>query len=64
MLPSSELGDPRPLTAFGHPGMGGSIGFADPSKRLAMGYVMNKMIFGLDRRYGELCRAVYFCLDH
>ena len=63
VLPSPELGDPRPLTAFGHPGMGGSIGFADPSRRLAMGYVMNKMIIGLDSRYAELCRAVYTCLD-
>lgn len=63
MLPEPELGDPRPMSAFGHPGMGGSIGFADPPRRLAMGYVMNKMIFGLDRRYVKLCRAVYSCLD-
>jgi CubicO group peptidase (beta-lactamase class C family) len=63
VLPAPELGDPRPLTAFGHPGMGGSIGFADPPRRLAMGYVMNKMIIGLDSRYAELCRAVYACLD-
>ncbi len=63
MLPEPELGDPRPMTAFGHPGMGGSIGFADPQRRLAMGYVMNKMIFGPDTRYAELCRAVYNCLD-
>jgi CubicO group peptidase (beta-lactamase class C family) len=62
MLPSKELGDPRPLTAFGHPGMGGSLGFADPQKRLAFGYVMNKMIIGLDSRYANLCRAVYSCL--
>ena len=51
-----------PLTAFGHPGMGGSLGFADPAKRLAMGYVMNKMIFGLDTRYINLCHALYSCL--
>jgi CubicO group peptidase (beta-lactamase class C family) len=63
MLPEPELGDPRPPTAFGHPGMGGSIGFADPPRRLAMGYVMNKMIFGLDRRYAKLCSAIYGCLD-
>lgn len=63
MLPEPELGDPCPLTAFGHPGMGGSIGFADPSMRSAMGYVMNKMIFGLDARYAKLCRTVYNCLD-
>lgn len=29
--------------AFGHVGMGGSIGFADPSLGLAMGYSMNRM---------------------
>jgi CubicO group peptidase (beta-lactamase class C family) len=63
MLPDTELGDPRPMTAFGHPGMGGSIGFADPARRLAMGYVMNKMMIGLDSRYAELCKAVYACID-
>jgi CubicO group peptidase (beta-lactamase class C family) len=62
-LISSELADPCPLTAFGHAGMGGSAGFADPPRRLAMGYVMNKMVFGLDSRFAELCRAVYSCLD-
>jgi CubicO group peptidase (beta-lactamase class C family) len=61
MLP--EPGEPRPSTAFGHPGMGGSLGFADPSKRLAMGYVMNKMIIGLDTRSNDLCRAIYSCLN-
>ncbi len=62
MLPEPELGDPWSLTAFGHPGMGGSIGFADPQQRLAFGYVMNKMIIGLDSRYANLCRAIYGCL--
>ncbi len=62
MRSTPELGDPRPPTAFGHPGMGGSFGFADPPKRLAMGYVMNKMIIGPDSRYADLCRAVYACL--
>jgi CubicO group peptidase (beta-lactamase class C family) len=28
-------------TAFGFPGLGGSLGFADPETRLAFGYVMN-----------------------
>jgi CubicO group peptidase (beta-lactamase class C family) len=64
MLPSPELGDPRPLTAFGHPGMGGSLGFADPAQRLAFGYVMNKMIMGFDTRYADLCRSLYACLDN
>jgi len=29
--------------AFGHPGAGGSLGFADPEFGLSFGYVMNKM---------------------
>ena len=29
-------------TAFGHVGMGGSIGFADPAERISFAYVMNK----------------------
>ena len=62
VLPEPQYGDPRPMTAVGHPGMGGSIGFADPPRRLAMGYVMNKMVFGPDARWLELCRAVYTCL--
>jgi CubicO group peptidase (beta-lactamase class C family) len=33
--------------AFGHVGMGGSIGFADPEKRLSMGYSMNRLGGGI-----------------
>lgn len=33
--------------SFGHYGAGGSVGFADPDRRLAGGYVMNQMHFGL-----------------
>jgi CubicO group peptidase (beta-lactamase class C family) len=42
MLPSgfSPFGGPK---SFGHPGAGGSVGFADPEKNLGFGYVMNKM---------------------
>ena len=32
-----------PPGSFGHPGAGGSLGFADPSQRLGFGYVMNQM---------------------
>jgi CubicO group peptidase (beta-lactamase class C family) len=64
MLPEGGPADPRPLTAFGHPGMGGSLGFADPARRLAMGYVMNHMIFGPDLRAAELSRSVYACLEN
>ncbi len=33
--------------AFGHPGAGGSIGFADSDARVGFGYVMNQMQLSL-----------------
>jgi CubicO group peptidase (beta-lactamase class C family) len=33
--------------SFGHYGAGGSVGFADPDRGIAGGYVMNQMHFGL-----------------
>jgi CubicO group peptidase (beta-lactamase class C family) len=47
--------------AFGHVGMGGSIGFADPSLGLAMGYTMNRMGPGilLNERGQALVDATY-----
>jgi CubicO group peptidase (beta-lactamase class C family) len=47
--------------AFGHVGAGGSIGFADPSHGLAMGYTMNRMGMGilLNERGQSLVDAVY-----
>jgi len=33
--------------SFGHGGAGGSLGFADPDRRIGGGYVMNKMHMGL-----------------
>jgi CubicO group peptidase (beta-lactamase class C family) len=36
---------PEP-TAFGHPGAGGSLGFADPANKIAFAYVMNQMEHG------------------
>ena len=35
---------PRP-TAFGHPGAGGSVGFADPEASLSVGVTLNKMSY-------------------
>jgi CubicO group peptidase (beta-lactamase class C family) len=32
-----------PAPTFGHTGLGGSIGLADPTNRLGFGYVMNQM---------------------
>jgi len=53
-----------PESAFGHPGMGGSIGFADPEARLSFGYVMNKQGrgVGLNDRAHSLIETTYQCL--
>ena len=47
--------------AFGHVGMGGSLGFADPDCRLSFGYTMNRMGPGifLDERAQSLVDATY-----
>ena len=46
--------------SFGHYGAGGSVGFADPDRRMSFGYVMNQMQFGLagDPRTAALIAAV------
>jgi CubicO group peptidase (beta-lactamase class C family) len=51
-------------SAFGHAGMGGSLGFADPTARLAFGYTMNKQGRGvlLNERGQSLVDAVYLAL--
>jgi CubicO group peptidase (beta-lactamase class C family) len=50
--------------AFGHPGAGGSLGFADPDAKLGFGYVMNKMgpYILIDPRARVLIDAVYASL--
>jgi CubicO group peptidase (beta-lactamase class C family) len=52
--------------AFGHPGMGGSLGFADPCARLAFGYTMNRQGLGvfLNERGQALVDSVYRCLGY
>ena len=58
-----HLYSPSPQT-FGHPGAGGALGFADPSKRIAFGYVMNRMDFRLrSPRALALAQAVYASLE-
>jgi CubicO group peptidase (beta-lactamase class C family) len=51
---------------FGHPGHGGSIGFADPDARIGFGYVTNQYVTGTakhpDRRVLHLVDAVYAAL--
>jgi CubicO group peptidase (beta-lactamase class C family) len=59
MLPT----DVNPMTgpaSFGHPGRGGSLGFADPEHGIAFGYVMNHIVEGApdDVRATSLVEAV------
>jgi CubicO group peptidase (beta-lactamase class C family) len=54
---------PNPRS-FGHPGMGGALGFADPDARIGFGYVMNRAGAGIliDERPRRLIEAVYGCI--
>ena len=49
------------LEAFGHPGAGGGLGFADPEARVGFGYVTNRMSSSLsvDPRAAALIDAFY-----
>ena len=57
--PDARFGPNR--GAFGHPGAGGSVGFADPETRVGFGYVMNRTgpRILLDPRATALIDAVY-----
>jgi CubicO group peptidase (beta-lactamase class C family) len=57
--PGASLG-PNP-TSFGHPGAGGSLGYADPEAKIGFGYTMNMMQSSLliDPRATALIDAVY-----
>ncbi len=57
----------RPMAgegSFGHYGMGGSVGFADPARRIAFAYVMNQMLpsGGVDPRTKSVVDALLSCL--
>jgi CubicO group peptidase (beta-lactamase class C family) len=56
-----HLFSPNPQS-FGHAGLGGSLGWADPLTRTCFGYVMNKMDWRVrSARAIQLCRALYEC---
>lgn len=63
MMPVAAVPDPRGENAFGHAGMGGSMGFCDPDAGLGFGYAMNQMWTNTlaqdDPRAQGLMRAVY-----
>ena len=56
------IGGPR---SFGHFGLGGSVGWADPDAELAIGYVTNRMELGLtgDTRSYRLAKACHGVLS-
>lgn len=49
--------------SFGHAGAGGSFGMAHPERRLAIGYVMNRMGTDPDPRFDRLLAATLACVD-
>ena len=63
IIGSEGFGGPR---SFGHFGMGGSVGWADPDLELGMGYVMNRMEIGTtgDARSFRLTRACIEAARH
>jgi CubicO group peptidase (beta-lactamase class C family) len=54
-----ELFSPNPAS-FGHPGSGGSLGWVDPDRKLAIGYTMNRLDWRIrSPRAVALCHAAY-----
>ena len=67
VMPADREGVLLAEDAFGHTGLGGSIGFADPEARMSFGYVMNQMgtgLGGLNDRGQSLVDAVYQALGY
>jgi CubicO group peptidase (beta-lactamase class C family) len=64
--PGDEDGVIMSEDAFGHVGMGGSLGFADPVARMSFGYTMNRqgMTVGIDARGQSLVDATYRALGY
>lgn len=55
------LFSPNP-TSFGHPGMGGALGWCDPTANLTIGYVINHLDWHVrSPRALALCHALYRC---
>ncbi|MGI5283195.1 serine hydrolase domain-containing protein [Nonomuraea polychroma] len=64
--PADSEGALMSATAFGHAGMGGSVGFCDPAARLAFGYTMNKQGpgLGINPRGQAMVDATYRTLGY
>jgi CubicO group peptidase (beta-lactamase class C family) len=64
--PNDAEGLLLPEEAFGHNGMGGSLGFADPKARVSFGYAMNRQGpgLGVNARGQSLVDALYRALGY
>ncbi|MFC6023692.1 serine hydrolase domain-containing protein [Plantactinospora solaniradicis] len=62
-LPEQPWSSP---TAFGFPGLGGSLGYADPASGIAFGYVMNglRITLGPDPRTAAMIEAIRGVVSH
>lgn len=64
MLPGGLIFDGWKRRTFGHPGMGGSLGFADVDEGLSVGYILNGLVpRPRGERLAALVEALYRCLD-
>ena len=62
MLDMSEMQISPSGKLFGHAGMGGSFGYADPEAKVGVGYAMNRMIMSpdlIDPRWQPMFDAIY-----
>lgn len=63
-LSLEPLGPELTLQGYGHAGLGGSLGFADPERRLGFGFTLNKLRqSGTDGIAVELAKVCYTCLS-
>jgi CubicO group peptidase (beta-lactamase class C family) len=63
--PEGEMRISPTGSVFGHAGMGGSFGYADPEAGIGIGYTMNKMVMSLtevDPRWVGMFGAIYASL--
>lgn len=61
--PGVPMLGPEPQ-AFGHAGFGGHVGFADPVRKLGVGYVRNGNVIALHlMEHMELVDAIYACVS-
>nr|WP_042193341.1 serine hydrolase domain-containing protein [Kibdelosporangium sp. MJ126-NF4]CEL20711.1 Esterase A [Kibdelosporangium sp. MJ126-NF4]CTQ89624.1 Esterase A [Kibdelosporangium sp. MJ126-NF4] len=66
LAPNDQEGVLLSEDAFGHSGMGGALGFADPRARVSFGYAMNRQGtgIGVNERGQSLVDAVYRALGY